>query len=69
MAKISIVINEEISEHSIQEVELLLSQLDGIERALLDTTDGEVKIEFDDKIISKEHIFLTMQQQGFQINQ
>lgn len=69
MAEITIVVTEATSDPSIQQVERLLSQLNGIERALVDTADGEVKIEFDDKIISKELISDTLTQHGFQIRQ
>jgi copper chaperone CopZ len=46
----------------IQQIEQVLNQLDGIERVLVDTADGEVKVEFDEKKISRERIFITLQQ-------
>lgn len=67
MAVETIFVNEATSEKPIQEIESLLNQLDGIERVLLDTTDGEVKVEFDDKKISIEQIVITLKQHNFHI--
>jgi hypothetical protein len=65
MAEETIFVSEAISEEPIQQIEHLLNQLDGIERVLVDTTDGEVMVEFDDRKISKEQIVLTLQQHNF----
>ena len=67
MTEETISVNEAISEKPIQQIEQLLNQLDGIERVLIDTDDGDVKIEFDDKKISRERIVLTLQQHNFHI--
>jgi len=67
MAAETIFVNEATSGKPIQEIESLLNQLDGIERVLLDTTDGEVKVEFDDKKISLEQIVTTLKQHNFHI--
>ncbi|KPC99284.1 hypothetical protein LR69_02560 [Geobacillus sp. BCO2] len=53
------------SPQPIARIERLLSGLDGVERSLVDTEDGEVKVQFDEKKISKERIILTLQQHGF----
>ena len=65
MAEETMVINEATSGAPIQQIERLLNQLDGIERVLVDTADGEVKVEFDDTKISRERIVLTLQQHNF----
>jgi copper chaperone CopZ len=67
MAEETISVNEATSGEQIQQIERLLNQLDGIERVLVDTADGDVKIEFDDKKISRERIVLTLQQHNFHI--
>jgi copper chaperone CopZ len=67
MAEETIFVNEATSVQPIQQIEHLLNQLDGIERVLVDTADGEVKIEFDDKKISRERIVITLQQHNFHI--
>ncbi|WP_227935352.1 heavy-metal-associated domain-containing protein [Alkalihalobacillus deserti] len=45
----------------IQQIEQSLTQLKGIERVLVDTADGEVKIEFDSDKITREQIVQTLQ--------
>jgi hypothetical protein len=56
MAKETIFVRHAKSEQSIQQIEYLLSHLEGIERVLLDTSDGELKIVYNERIISKEQI-------------
>ncbi|WP_047986055.1 hypothetical protein [Ornithinibacillus californiensis] len=63
----TIFVKEATTESGIWEVELLLNQLHGIERVIVDTNDGEVKIEFDDKLISKEQIVTTLVENDFTI--
>ncbi|PKR86554.1 heavy-metal-associated domain-containing protein [Heyndrickxia camelliae] len=65
MAEETIFVNDATSEKPIQEIERLLHQLDGIERVLLDTSDGEIKVEFDDEKISIEQIVNTLKQHNF----
>ncbi|MCM3162994.1 cation transporter [Metabacillus litoralis] len=65
MAEETIFVKEATSEHSIQQIEYLLNELAGIERVLIDTEDGEVKVQYDDKRISKERIILTIHQHNF----
>jgi copper chaperone CopZ len=67
MAEETISVNEATSEKPIQQIEQLLNQLDGIERVLIDTADGDVKIKFDDKRVSRERIVLTLQEHSFHI--
>jgi copper chaperone CopZ len=67
MAEETIFVNEATCGKPIQQIERILNQLDGIERVLVDTADGEVKVEFDDKKISRERIVNTLQQNEFHI--
>lgn len=62
MAEITITVKEATSATPIQKIEHFLHELDGIDRVLVDTTDGDVKIEFDDKKISGEQIVSSLQQ-------
>jgi copper chaperone CopZ len=61
MAEETIYVSGATSGKPIQQIEQVLNQLDGIERVLVDTADGEVKVEFDEKKISRERIFITLQ--------
>lgn len=67
MKQETIFISEATSEKPIQQIEYFLNQLDGIERVLIDTADGEVKVEFDEKKISREKIVHTLEQHHFHI--
>ncbi|WP_224752686.1 heavy-metal-associated domain-containing protein [Metabacillus arenae] len=50
-----------------QTVESLLTQLNGVERALVDMGDGEVKIEFYENQITFDEILQRIEQQGLTI--
>jgi copper chaperone CopZ len=62
MAEETIFVSEATSGDQIQQIEHLLNQLDGIERVLVDTADGEVKVEFDEKKISREQIVIALKE-------
>jgi copper chaperone CopZ len=68
MAETTLFIAEATAAQPIQQVEKLLNGLDGVERVLIDAEDGEVKIEFDERTISKERIVLTLQQHNFRVH-
>jgi copper chaperone CopZ len=63
----TIFIKEATSEEPIQAIERFLHELNGVERVLIDTDDGEIKIEFDDRVISRERIIITLNQHDFTI--
>ena len=67
MSEQTIFIKEATSEQNIVKLEEILNKLNGIERVLVDTADGEVKVEFDDKAISKERIITTIMENNFTI--
>ncbi|WP_164669292.1 hypothetical protein [Virgibacillus doumboii] len=64
MAEVTVFTDETGSE--LQQVEQFLIQMDGIERVLADTDDGELKIEFDENTISGRRIIGTLQNQYYQ---
>ncbi|MBD8069034.1 hypothetical protein [Bacillus sp. PS06] len=51
----------------IQNLEMLLTQLNGVERALFDTDDHEIKIEYNDQLIELKSIVENIEGQGFKI--
>ena len=63
----TIFIKEATSEEPIQAIERCLHELNGVERVLIDTDDGEVRIEYDEKVISRERIMITLNQHDFTI--
>ncbi|MBB3906544.1 heavy-metal-associated domain-containing protein [Anoxybacteroides rupiense] len=67
MSEATFFVTEAVSQQPIQQIEQLLNSLEGVERVLIDTADGEIKVEFDDKKISKEQMMITLQQHHFHI--
>ena len=67
MANLMIYLKDAVNEQPIQSLEVILSQLDGIERALVDTGDGEVKIEYNETRVSPEKIKETVLQHGLHL--
>ncbi|MDQ0246325.1 copper chaperone CopZ [Bacillus fengqiuensis] len=67
MMETTFFVKEAISEQPIMDIEQILFKMNGVERVLVDTTDGEVKVEFDNKKISRERIVITLQQHNFYI--
>lgn len=67
METITIFVKEATSEKPIQELEALVTAVEGVERALVDITDGEVKINFDSQQVSEKAIIEKVQQEGFHV--
>lgn len=67
METITIFVKEATSEKPIQELEALVTAVEGVERALVDITDGEVKISFDSQQVSEKVIIDKVQQEGFHV--
>lgn len=65
MAELTIFVNEK--GEGLQQIEQTLNQLDGIERVLGDTDDGELKIAFDDGKISGNRIISILHDHDFYI--
>ncbi|WP_251028496.1 heavy-metal-associated domain-containing protein [Bacillus sp. ISL-18] len=67
VANLTIYVKEAVNEQPIQSLESVLSQIEGIERALVDTADGEVKIEYNETQVSPEKIRETVLQHGLNL--
>ncbi|MEH7548639.1 MULTISPECIES: heavy-metal-associated domain-containing protein [Bacillaceae] len=67
VANLTIYVKDAVNERPIQSLESILSQMDGIERALVDTEDGEVKIEYNETQVSPEKIKETVLQHGLNL--
>ncbi|MCP3740400.1 cation transporter [Rossellomorea sp. BNER] len=60
----TIFVKEATSEKPIQTLETILMQIDGVERALVDIVDGEVKVTYNEGQIKQEEIIASIQQHG-----
>lgn len=69
MADMTVYLKEADKEQPIQTLEAILSGMDGIERALVDIEDGEVKIEYNENELSMEKIMNKILQNGFHIKE
>ncbi|PLT33624.1 heavy-metal-associated domain-containing protein [Bacillus sp. V5-8f] len=67
MENATIYVKQATSNSNIQDVESLLLKSDGIERALFDTNDGEIKVEFDHQKISLQQIIGTLEAHGLHV--
>lgn len=67
METITLFVKEATSEKSIRALEAVIIAMDGVERALVDTADGEVKITFDEKILDQQQLIERIRQDGFHI--
>lgn len=67
MKTITIYVKEAINEQPIQTLETILLQIDGVERALVDMEDGEVKITYNESQVAQEKIKTRIQQHGLHI--
>jgi copper chaperone CopZ len=63
----TIYVKEAINEQPIQTLETILIQMDGIERALVDMDDGEVKIIYNETQVDQEKIKKRIQQYGLHL--
>lgn len=67
MRKMTIYVAEAKSERPIHELEDLLLKEPGIERALVDVEDGEVKLELDETKIKESQVIGLIERAGFHI--
>ncbi|WP_234998405.1 hypothetical protein [Salirhabdus sp. Marseille-P4669] len=67
MAHNTLFIKEAHGHHNIQMLEAFLMNLPGIERVLVDTDDGEIKVEFDEEEIQLTHIVQQLETSNFHI--
>lgn len=64
MKDMTIFVKEATQEQPIQTLETILVKLDGVERALVDIEDGEVKITYNENHVSPEQIITRIKQSG-----
>lgn len=69
MSEQTLFVKEATSEPDIIKIEEILTRLNGVERVLVDTNDGELKIDFNEKLVSKERIVMTLIENNFTILQ
>ena len=69
MKDMTIFIKEATREEPILELETILMKMDGVERALVDIDDGEVKITYNENQIDGEIIKNKIQQHGLHLLQ
>lgn len=69
MKDMTIFIKEATREEPILELETILMKMDGVERALVDVDDGEVKITYNENQIDGESIKNRIQQHGLHLLQ
>lgn len=69
MATITIYVKEATAENPIQTLETLLMNMEEIERALVDTEEGEVKITYDEAQVGEDQIVKRIQQEGFEVRE
>jgi cation transport ATPase len=67
MTDLTLQLKEAVNPEAIQRIESMLVQIEGVERALFDTDDGEVKIEYNEKQISAENIQKRVQEHGLHL--
>ncbi|WP_068674856.1 heavy-metal-associated domain-containing protein [Oceanobacillus sp. Castelsardo] len=65
MAEITFFVKEATTGQVIQHIEHFLNEYDGMERVLIDTEDGEIKIEFNDNVITEEQIATALMEQNY----
>ncbi|MGF2615019.1 heavy-metal-associated domain-containing protein [Rossellomorea vietnamensis] len=67
MDEMTLRVKEATDRATIQELENALLSLEGIERALIDTEDGEVKITYNSHQISRAEVEQVIQENGLQL--
>lgn len=67
MRKMTMYVEEAKSDRPIHELEDLLLKEPGVERALIDVGDGEVKLELDETQIKESQIIRLVKEAGFHV--
>ena len=65
---LTVFVTEATKGHPIQTLESILVDMDGIERALVDSDDGEVKIVYNEEQVSPEQIKNRIQLHGLHLH-
>lgn len=67
MAQGTLFIREATQHFQIQQIESILNGLNGVERVLVDTDDGEIKIQFNETIVTKQQILDALKKRNYQV--
>jgi copper chaperone CopZ len=67
MEEMTLFVKEATNGSAIQTLETALLELNGIERALVDTEDGEVKVTYNQETITKQEVEQKIQQHGMHL--
>ncbi|MDN5710002.1 MAG: hypothetical protein L0G95_11220 [Planococcus sp. (in: firmicutes)] len=67
MRKMTMYVKEAKSQRPIHELEELLLKEPGVERALVDVKDGEVKLELDETKVKESQIIRLVEESGFHV--
>ena len=67
MRKMTIFVTEAKSQRPIRELEYLLLKEPGVERALVNVADGEVKLELDETKVKESQIIQLITEAGFHV--
>lgn len=67
MRKMIMYVKEAKSQRPIHELEELLLKEPGVERALVDVKDGEVKLELDETKVKESQIIRLVEESGFHV--
>ncbi|ANU18240.1 hypothetical protein BBI11_14870 [Planococcus maritimus] len=67
MRKMTMYVEEAKSDRPIHELEDLLLKEPGVERALIDVGDGEVKLELDETQVKESQIIRLVKEAGFHV--
>lgn len=65
MAEVTFFVKEATTDEIIQQIEQLLNEYDGMERVLIDTDDGEIKIHYESNIITEEQIATALMENNY----
>ncbi|MRX73095.1 hypothetical protein GJU40_13180 [Bacillus lacus] len=68
MTQVTLLIQQSSEVEPVQSIEEILSAANGIERALADVDNGEVKVEYNELIITEDQILAALQQHGFAVS-
>lgn len=68
MEDMTIYVKEAIKEQPVQTLESILMEIDGVERALVDMDDGEVKIIYNETLVDQDKIKLRIQRHGLHLS-
>jgi cation transport ATPase len=65
--ELTLYVKEATERGSIQDLENILLKMNGVERALVDTEDGEVKITYNANQISRQELEENIHQKGYHV--